>query len=475
MSEMPKQAPSRRDAFKTAGRVAAASALAGVAIPAVHAAETSMIEIALVGCGGRGTGAAADALKTEKQGPIKLIAVADVLENRQKSAVNQLENGKLGKQLDLADDRKFIGFDAYKKAMDLLRPGSIVILGTPPAFRWPMFEYAIEKNLNVFMEKPVSVDAASSNKILALAKKADEKNLKVAVGLMCRHCVSRKALVKQIQDGAIGDIHLLRAYRCKGPEASSQSTKEDLQRYKTDLLNQIHRFHSFLWLSGGCYSDFLIHNIDECCWMKGENTWPVSAKGYGGRHYKGKTVEGQYREFLDQNFDSYSVEYTFADGAKLLLEGRTQPFCDEEFASYAHGSKKAALISVNSHSPARCRIFKDQNINSNTRSMTNVEWKGPDQEPSPYELEWIDFIDAIRNDKKYNEAHRGAMASAITAMGRAACHTGKTMTLEDYLKADKALADGVDKLTLDGPSPLKADEHGKYPVPMPGRKGRSEY
>lgn len=476
MAVPPNAAPSRRDALKSAGTFAAASALAGVVLPQVHADETSMVEVALIGCGGRGTGAAENALKTEKQGPIKLVAVADVVDSKTKNALKQLENEKLGKQLEVPDDRRFVGFDGYKKAMDLLRPGSIVILGTPPAFRWPMFSYAIEKGLHTFMEKPVSVDAASSNKILALAKKADEKNLKVAVGLMCRHCVSRKALVQQIQDGKLGDIMLLRAIRAMGPEASCFSTVRDFQPNSTELLNQIRRFHSFLWLSGGSYSDFLIHNIDECCWMKGDNAWPVRAKGYGGRHYRSRTIDGKSYDYLDQNFDNYSVEYTFADGAKLELRGRTIRDCDNEFASYAHGTKGAALVSINGHSPAHCRIFDGQNINTNVRSTSGVVWKGPEEEPSPYQLEWDDFLDAIRKDKKYNEAHRGAMASATTALGRYAAHTGRETTMEEYLKAGLELAPGVDSLTLDGPSPLKANADGKYAVPNPGgKKGKAEY
>ncbi len=476
MSDLSKPVPSRRDALKTAGTFAAASTLAGVVLPQVHADGSSMIEVALIGAGGRGTGAAENALKTEKQGPIKLVAVVDVVEKNAKTALHELEKEKLGKQLEVPEERQIIGFDGYKKAMDLLRPGSIVILTTPPAFRWPMFAYAIEKGLNVFMEKPVCVDAGSANKILELAKKADAKNLKVAVGLMCRHCHARKALVQQIQDGKLGEILLLRAIRAQGPEASCFSTVRDFKPENTELLNQIRRFHSFLWLSGGSYSDFLIHNIDECCWMKGDNTWPVKANGYGGRHYKGKTVEGQHYDFLDQNFDSYSVEYTFADGTKLELRGRTQPNCEREFASFAHGTKGSALVSISGHSPAHCRIFEGQNINTNVRSTRGVVWKAPDEEPNPYQVEWEDFIDAIRNDKKYNEAHRGAMASAITAMGRYSAHIGRETTLEEYLKAGQFLAPDIDSLTLTGPSPLVAGKDGKYPVPNPGgRKGKAEY
>src|SRR5262249_50231707 len=161
----------------------------------------------------------------------------------------------------------------------------------------------------------------------------------------------------------------------------------------------------------GAYSDFLIHNIDECCWMK--DAWPVQAKACGGRHYRGN--------YIDQNFDSYSVEYTFADGAKLYLEGRCVIGCQQEFASYAHGSKASAAISTNSHYPAKSRIYKGQHL----KSKQHLVWRYEKEEPNPYQLEWDHLIEAIRKDKPYNEAKRGAEASLITSMGRMAAHTGQ--------------------------------------------------
>src|SRR5262249_23068583 len=163
------------------------------------------------------------------------------------------------------------------------------------------------------------------------------RNLKVGVGLMCRHCAAREELFNRIKDGQIGELTLLRAYRMTGPVGSfSSGPKPD---GISELLYQVKRFHSFLWASGGCYSDFLIHNIDECCWMK--DAWPPQAKAGGGRHYRSNAI--------DQNFDTYSVEYTFADGTKLYLEGRNIPGCHQEFASYAHGTKGSAVISTSGH------------------------------------------------------------------------------------------------------------------------------
>ena len=273
----PRPTTSRRGFLGATGLVAAGSALSGVAIPAVHAAEDNMIRVALVGCGGRGTGAAGNALST-RQGPIKLVAMADVFEDRLASSYETLVKEHKDK-VDVTCDHKFIGFDAYKNAMDVLKPGDVVIFATPPAFRWVHFTYAIQKGLHTFMEKPVTVDGPTTRRMIALGEEAKKKNLKVGVGLMCRHCEARGELLNRINDGAIGDIIMLRAYRQTGPVGSALTgPKPD---GISELLYQIKRFHGFLWASGGCFSDFLIHNIDECCWMKG--SWPVSAKGSGGR------------------------------------------------------------------------------------------------------------------------------------------------------------------------------------------------
>src|SRR5262249_9207051 len=153
---------------------------------------------------------------------------------------------------------------AYKPAMDCLRKGDIAIFATPPAFRWVHFTHAIDKGLNVFMEKPVAVDGPSSRRMFALGEQADKLGLKVGVGLMCRHCVARAELLDQLQKGAIGDILLLQAYRQMGPEGNVPVPPKPGD--VSELEYQIRRFHGFLWASGGCYSDFLIHNIDECCW-----------------------------------------------------------------------------------------------------------------------------------------------------------------------------------------------------------------
>jgi predicted dehydrogenase len=454
---------SRRDFLKTSGRVAAVSALAGVTIPHVHAAGNDTIQIALVGCGGRGGGAAGNALDT-KGGQVKLVAMADVFEDKLNTAYNSLSKAHPDK-VDVPEDRRFIGFDGYKKALDCLKPGDIAIFTTPPAFRWVHFTYAIEKNLNVFMEKPVTVDGPGCRRMLKLAEDAKAKNLKVGVGLMSRHSRALQELHHRIQDGEIGDIILLRGYRMHGPVASAFSEKWPGK--PSELLWQVSRFHSFLWASGGCYNDYYIHHIDHLCWMK--NAWPIKAQALGGRHYRTSPSGAPY---VDQNFDSYSVEYVFADGARFILDGRCINGCNPIYHSHAHGTKGNAIVSKANDCGFPSSTFKGQNQDS-----SNLIWtaKAKPGEQDPYLNEWNDLLDAIRNDKPYNEVKYGVEASLTSSMGRMAAHTGQEITFDDMLNCEHEFAPGLDKLTMDSPAPLRADSDGKYPVPMPGRNKKREY
>ena len=444
------KSPNRRDVLKTGSTAALTTAMAAMSVRGVYAYQSNTVQVALIGCGGRGTGAAQNALST-KSGPIKLTAMADAFEDRLKSSYNSIKKA-FEKQVDVPIDRQFVGFDGYKKAMDSLKPGDVVILTTPVAFRGVMFSYAIEKGLNVFMEKPTTVDGPSTRRMLELAAKSEAKNLKVGVGLMCRHCNARGELYNRIKGGELGDILLMRAYRVAGPTGHAFVKPRPEKMNEVEF--QIRNFHGFLWASGGAYSDFLIHNIDESCWMK--DAWPVKAKGYGGRHYR--------EDYVDQNFDSYSTEFTFADGTTLMVEGRYMPGCDQEFASYAHGTKGSAVISARGHWPANAKQYKGQNM---VRAEQNWEYKGEDI--NPYQLEWDRLIEAIRQDKKHNECRRGAEASLVTAMGRMACHTGKIITYDEMLNHPHDLAGNIDKLSMDGPAPVLAGKDGKYPFPMPGK------
>jgi len=333
------------------------------------------------------------------------------------------------------------------------------------AFRWVHFTYAIEKGLNVFMEKPLTADGPTSRRMLKLAEQASAKNLKVGVGLMSRHSRALQELHSRIQDGEIGDLILLRGYRMHGPVGSAFSTKWPGD--PSELLWQIARFHSFIWASGGCYNDFYIHHIDQLCWMK--NAWPIKCQALGGRHYK-TNAEG--KPYVDQNFDTYSVEYIFADGARMLLDGRCINGTLPIYSSYAQGSKGMAIVSKANDCGLPSSTYKGQNPSRDKMIWTS---KVKPEEQDPYVNEWNDLMDAIRLNKPYNEATRGVQASVVSNMGRKAAHTGQEITYDDFLNSEEEYSPNSDKFTNDSAPPVKHDANGFYPQPEPGLKGHNEY
>ncbi|MCA8964904.1 MAG: Gfo/Idh/MocA family oxidoreductase [Planctomycetes bacterium] len=452
----------RREFLATSGGLAAASVLARSAAAGVHVGGSDTIRVALVGCGGRGGGAATNALAVPGAS-LQLAAVADVFAGKPADVVEALME-RFGDRANVPAEHQFVGFDGYRKAMDCLRPGDIVILTTPPAFRWVHYAYAIEKGLNVFMEKPVAVDGPTSKRMLELNEKAKQKGLRVGVGLMSRHNYGMRELRDRIANGEIGDIVMMRGYRMHGPAAFFRSLPKP--EGISELMYQIQRFHSFLWASGGNFSDFNIHIVDHLCWMKG--SWPIAAQAVGGRHYR-QSEEGVY---IDQNFDTYAVEYTFADGSKMFFDGRCIPGCKQIYSSYAHGTKGMAVVSANGDCGLPSSTYRAQ-----TQTVKDRIWQSdvPRDQQDPYQNEWNELIAAIVAGKEYNEVETGVKTSLVTAMGRMAAHTGQEISYEQILNGDHEFAPDVDKLTLDSPAPLLAGPDGKYPVPMPGMKKLREY
>lgn len=436
-------ANSRRDFLKLSGQLAAASALAGVAVPKVHAAENSTIKLALVGCGGRGTGAVADALTTTG-GPIKLHAMADLFEPRLAGSLKQLTD-RNPDQVDVPPERRFIGFDAYKRAIDSLDPGDVVLLTTHAAFRPMMFEYAVNKGVNVFMEKSFATDSPNVRRLFKAAELSEKKNLKVGVGFMWRHSAARQEVIGRIHDGAIGDVHTLRIYRVHGPVHCPPRPKD-----ANELAFQLQHPNSFTWVSSGFFIDWHCHNVDVACWAK--DAWPVSAQGFGGRCY----------EEAGNQMDHFTIEYTFADGAKLFAFSRHMANCWNTYADYAHGSKGSAVIMSNLSAP-KPRIYKSQNM-----VAEDQVWEYGEADCNPYHAEWQVLVDAIRQDKPHNEARRAGEADVVALMGRMATHTGQLITWDQAMNSSFQFVDDVDNMTFDTPAPIHDGPGGIYPAPVPG-------
>lgn len=437
---------SRREFIARGGRLAAASALAGVSIPHVHAGEDNTVRLALIGCGGRGSGAVANAIEASG-GPVKLVAMADVVDSKL-NASHQALSEKFGSQIDVPKGRQFLGFDAYRHAIDCLRPGDVALLTTHAAFRAPHLEYAIAKGVNVFMEKSFAADPAGIKRILQLGEAAEKKNLKIATGLMCRHSEARQALIDKIRGGELGEIHLLRAYRMQ----HTHRLAPEMQPGEEELLWQIRHPHYFLWAATGVFIDNVIHQIDECCWIKG--AWPVSAHGMGGRAPDSKD--------RSQNLDTYAIEYTFADGAKAFVNGRFITGTHAEFATYVHGTKCAAQFSGSVHAP-KVFVFKDQRIGNE-----HLAWRPRPESVSPYQAEWEALLRAIRGDHPHNEVRRSALSNLAAIMGRAAVHSGKIITWDEAMASNFSFCPNVDSLTEKSAPPVKPDAQGRYPIPIPG-------
>ena len=450
---------SRRRFLKRTGGAALGAGLAAIAARS-YAAEDNTIKIALVGCGGRGSGAAANALSTK--GPTKLWAMADAFDKRLQSSLKVLGR-QFDKQVEVPPERQFAGLDAYKKAIDAVGAGGVVLLATPPGFRPIHFEYAVQKGCHVFMEKSFAVDAPGVRRVLRAGELAVKKNLKVAGGLMWRHDKPREEVIQRIHDGAIGEVILLRTYRMHGPWGLH--TRPPGMR---ELEYQLTYWLNFIWLGNGFLAEGMVHNVDVCCWAK--NAWPVAAQGQGGR--LALTQPGQW-------YDHYNVEYFFADGTRLLAQGRHMNHCWGIYSDFAHGTKGSAII-MESLAAANPRIYKSQ-----LQTRENEVWRFGGRQPNPYQVGERPFegirqagnpyqvehdllFEAVRQDKPYNEAERCAKAAMAAIMGRMAAYSGQMLTWEQAFNSSLELAPGLESYTWDSTPPVLPDEQGRYPVAIPG-------
>jgi len=434
--------PTRREFLKTSATFAAGAVMAGAVARPGYTAENNTIKIALIGCGGRGTGAAGQALSTK--GPTQLWAMADFFPHRLDGSLKGL-SAQFAKQIDVPPERRFVGLDGFKKAMDTLGKGDVVLLATPPAFRPIHLEHAVEKGLNVFMEKSFAVDAPGTRRVLKAGQRAAEKNLKIAGGLMSRHSKPLEEAVQQIHDGLIGEVITAWAYRMHGPVGVSPR-----QAGMSELAYQIANYSCFTWLNGSFIVDWLIHNIDVCCWVK--NAWPVSVQGMGGR---------QVRADADQLFDHYAAEYTFADGTRMFAQGRHMTRCYDFFGDIIHGARGSGVLGEGQPNP---RLYK-----GHVQSSESLAWRYQGPPCDQYQVEHDLLFDAIRTDKPYNETERCAKSCFTAIMGRMACESGQTITWDDALASNIELAPGLDQLSMGADAPVMPDTSGRYPVAMPGQ------
>lgn len=444
---------SRRDFIKTSSIIVAGGAAANTLSVArgAHAFGTDTIKVGLIGCGGRGTGATIQALNT--QGEVNLVAMADAFNDRLQSSFRSIQS-KHGAKVDVPEDRRFIGFDAYKQVLQ--SDIDMVILATPPGFRPMHFEAAVKAGKHVFMEKPVAVDAPGVRRVLAAAQEAKKKDLAVAVGLQRRHEVAYKETIARLQDGAIGDINLTRSYWNGGgvwvrPRQAAQ----------TELEYQMRNWYYFNWLCGDHITEQHIHNLDVINWLKeGANeNWdkggvtetvkqygfPIEANGQGGREVRDGIDHGEI-------FDHHFVEFTYADGSKSYSQCRHIRNCWNSVSEAAHGSK------------GNCDISGGK-IYDNSGDMT---WKtgGP---RDGHQQEHHDLFEVIRKGERPMEAEYGALSSMTSIFGRMATYSGKKISWEDAINSELKLADVDSFHSYDDEAPVKPNEEGRYAIPTPGK------
>ncbi len=422
----------RRRFLKASGG-AAASWLALNSVPHVHAASDNTIRLGMVGCGGRGTGAANQAMDAGDE--IQLVAMCDVDEQVARNAREILQKKRPNQTGGVKDDGTiFSGFEDYKRVIEMC---DVVILATSPGFRPLHFEEAVRQGKHVFMEKPVATDVAGIKRVLAAAEEAKQKNLKVGVGLQRRHQPTYQEYVKRLQDGAIGKINTFRALW----NGSARAGKERLPG-ETELQYQIRNWYYFTWLSGDHNVEQHVHNLDVVNWIKGET--PAIARGMGGRQVRNKKENGQI-------FDHHFVEYVYADGTILYSQARQIPNCWRSVSEGALGSLGTAHLEE--------RFYQITGKNAVEQRLRSGD--------DGHQLEHYPLFDAIRKDLPYNEAQAGADATMTAILGRLANYSGQEVTWEDAMASDLKLVPD-DIASFETVPPVVPDADGWYPVAVPG-------
>jgi predicted dehydrogenase len=425
--------PSRRDFLKGSTALVGGALAGGLAMArSAHAAGSDEIKIALIGCGGRGTGAANQALSTN--GPVKLIAMADAYQDRLDGSYKTLgRQENLKGKLDVPLDRRFVGLDAYQKALDA--GPDLVILATPPGFRPGHFEAAVKANKHVFMEKPVATDGPGVRRVLAAAEESMLKKLAVGVGLQRRHEAKYLETIKRLQDGAIGDIVATRVYwNGSTPWVRKREPNQSEMDY------QLRNWYYFTWICGDHIVEQHIHNMDVINWLK--NGYPVKANGMGGCQVrKGKDY--------GETFDHHAVEFEYADGSRMFSQCRHIPGCWNSVSEYAHGTKGTATIS-----------------NASIAANDGSNWRYSGSTPDPYQVEHDDLFASIRSGNPINEAVSGAKSTMTAILGRMCTYSGKEVTWDEAINSQIDLF--PEKLAFDAMPRSLPGSDGLYQLAVPG-------
>lgn len=423
----------RRDFLKRSALAGAATA--GLSITrSAHAAGDDQIKIALIGCGGRGRGAAVNALRNASHPNVKLVAMADAFQRSLDVSLKAIQQN-CGDKVEVPPERRFVGLDAYQKAIDC--DVDMVLLCTPPGFRPMQFEAAVEAEKIIFTEKPIAVDGPGYRRVVAANKKAKAKNLFVAIGHHLRHEVKHKEIISRIHDGAIGNVKFMRAYFNSGGVWTRPR-----QEGMTEMEYQVNNWYYFNWLSGDHIVEQHVHDLDVMNWIaKGH---PVEANGMGGRQVRISKDHGEI-------FDHHCVEFTYADGTKMFSFARHIPNCWNSFSEHAHGTKGSA--SIQGH--GRAELFVD--------GKEPQKW---DRGPDGHQLEHDDLFAAINAGDRYNELGWGADASLTAILGRMASYSGKVVTWDEAAASE--LDTSPSGYSFDDTPQPKPGPDGIYPCPMPG-------
>lgn len=444
-----KSKPSRRDFLRgSAAAVAGAVALDGLSLGrSAHAAGSDQIKVALIGCGGRGRGAAANCLNVPDD--VKLVAVADAFEDQARNALEGLK-AKYADRMDVPDDRIFVGLDAYQGVM--ASDVDLVLLTSTPGFRPMQYKAAIEAGKHVFMEKPVCVDAGGYRSVMETNKLADQKNRKVVVGLQLRHDPKQIETLKRVHDGAIGKLTHLRAYR-NGSGVwvrSREALAKRLGRKPTEMEYQVNNWYYFVWLSGDQIAEQHVHHLDMVNWAKGDEH-PVRANGMGGRQVrndKSTQKQGYGVGAVGHIYDHQYVEYEYADGIKLFSQNRHIPGCWGASGQFADGTDGYS------------------NLTGKISGEHAWEYDGP--EGNMTDQEHVDLIKAIREDTPHNEGWYGANSSFTAVLGWMATYSGQLVEWDEAARNGLSLM--PEKLDFQADPPVMPDENGSYEhaVAMPG-------